>query len=424
MQAEVISIGDELLIGQVVNTNASFIAAKLDEIGIPTGRIVTIGDTPESISHQLAESLEKADLIITTGGLGPTNDDVTKKVIAEFFGLGCEFSEEAFRSCKAFFDRRGIKMSESNRSQGEVITGAIVLQNTRGTAPGMILKDLKGYPGKYVVIMPGVPYEMEAMVTLSVQPFFTPLSRQCIKHTTLMTAGIGESTLSEMIGDEKEWISKGTMLAYLPHSAGVRLRVTTRGTEQDDVAKANEAAVSELAKRVGKFLYATTDMPLEEYVGKLLRDRGLRMSAAESCTGGLIANRITNIPGSSDYFDASFVVYSNEAKMSALGVSKATLERYGAVSEEVAIEMAQGCLTKSGSDIAISTTGIAGPGGATETKPVGMVCIGLVTNEKLGNLKISKTMVFTNDRLRNKDRFSESALNMMRIALTESEPSV
>jgi nicotinamide-nucleotide amidase len=422
MQAEVISIGDELLIGQVVNTNASFITARLDEIGIPTNRVVTVGDTPDSIRQQLQESLEKADLIVTTGGLGPTNDDLTKKVIADFFGLGYEFNQEAYDQCKARFDRRGVQMPESNRSQGEVISGSVVLQNTRGTAPGMILKDLKGYPGKYVVIMPGVPYEMEEMVRLSVQPFFIPLSRQCIKHTTLMTAGIGESTLSEMIGDEKEWIGKGSSLAYLPHSAGVRLRVTTRGALHDEVTEENEASVSEVVKRVGKFLYATTDMPLEEYVGKLLKDRGLRMSAAESCTGGLIAHRITNVPGSSDYFDAGFVVYSNEAKVRSLGVSSETLERFGAVSEEVAIEMAQGCLTKIGSDIAVSTTGIAGPGGATETKQVGMVCIGLVTNEKLGSRKIAKTMTFTSDRLRNKDRFSEAALNLIRTVLTEEAP--
>ncbi|NTV45480.1 MAG: competence/damage-inducible protein A [Chlorobiales bacterium] len=424
MHAEVISIGDELLIGQVVNTNASFITARLDEIGIPTERVVTIGDTPESIRQQLQESLEKADLVVTTGGLGPTNDDVTKKVIAGFFGLGYEFNQESYERCKARFDRRGVQMPESNRSQGEVIAGSIVLQNTRGTAPGMILKDLKGYPGKYVVIMPGVPFEMEEMVRISVLPFFMPLSRLSIKHTTLMTAGIGESTLAEMIGDEKEWIGKGTSLAYLPHSAGVRLRVTTKGALQDEVEEANDASVAEVIKRVGKFLYATTDMLLEEYIGKLLKERGLRMTTAESCTGGLIANRITNIPGSSDYFDAGFVVYSNEAKVRSLGVSKETLDRFGAVSEEVAIEMAQGCLWKIGADIAISTTGIAGPGGATETKPVGMVCIGLVTNEKLGNQKIAKTMTFTSDRLRNKERFSEAALNLVRGVLTEGKASL
>lgn len=421
MHAEVISIGDELLIGQVVNTNASFISARLDEIGIPTDRVVTIGDTAESIRHQLRESLEKADLLVITGGLGPTNDDVTKKVVADFFGLGYEFNQEMHDRNKARFAHRGIEVAESMRSQADVIAGSIVLQNTRGTAPGMILKDLKGYPGRYIVIMPGVPYEMEEMVRISVMPFFQPLSRLSIKHTTLMTAGIGETALSEMIGEEKEWITKGTSLAYLPHSAGVRLRVTTRGALQEEVAEANEAAVQEVVKRIGKFLYATTDMPLEEYVGKLLREQGLRMTTAESCTGGLIANRMTNIPGSSEYFDAGFVVYSNEAKVRSLGVSKETLERFGAVSEEVAIEMAQGCLTKIGADIAVSTTGIAGPGGATETKPVGMVCIGLVTGEKLGNQKIAKTMRFTSDRIRNKERFSEAALNLVRTVLVEGK---
>ena len=421
MQAELISIGDELLIGQVINTNASFITTKLDEIGIPTRRIVTVGDSPEIIQEQLAESLAKADLIVTTGGLGPTNDDLTKKVIADFFGLGYDFNEEAYQRCKARFDLRGVKMPESNRSQAEVIAGSIVLQNTRGTAPGMILKDPPNHPGKYIVIMPGVPYEMEEMVRVSVVPFLSPLSRQCIRHTTLMTAGIGESILAERIGNEREWIGEGSTLAYLPHSAGVRLRVTTRGTECADVERRNHAAVQELTRLIGKFLYATTDMPLEEYVGNLLKTHGLKLGIAESCTGGLISHRITNVPGSSDYFDEGFVTYSNHAKQASLNVREETIDRFGAVSEEVAIEMAKGCLEATGCDIAIATTGIAGPGGETATKPVGMVCIGLATGGKLDRQTRAKTMTYSTDRIRNKERFSEAALNLIRIALTESE---
>ncbi|ACF14227.1 competence/damage-inducible protein CinA [Chloroherpeton thalassium ATCC 35110] len=420
MLAEIISIGDELLIGQVVNTNATFISKCLDEIGISTRRILTVSDKPDCIERQLADSLSHADLVLTTGGLGPTHDDITKKIIADFFGLGYEFNEEAFERCKALFARRGREMPASNRSQGEVIEGSVVLQNTRGTAPGMILQNLPNYEGKFVVIMPGVPYEMQEMMRVSVVPFFQPHSKHFIKHTSLMTAGIGESTLAEQIGEVKAFLPDGSTLAFLPHSVGVRLRVSSKGENFQAVQKEHAQVVDALKARIGGYLYATTDMPLEEHIGELLKSRGLSIATAESCTGGLIANRLTNIPGSSAYFYQGFVTYSNEAKIKALGVREETLAAHGAVSEETAQEMAAGCLEKTGSDIAISTTGIAGPGGGTEIKPVGMVCIGVATSAKLGSRSFAKTMIFWADRLLNKERFSEAALNLVRELLNAS----
>jgi nicotinamide-nucleotide amidase len=312
-------------------------------------------------------------------------------------------------------------MPENNRSQAEVIKGSVVLQNSRGTAPGMILHHLPNYSGKYVVIMPGVPAEMQEMMRRDVVPYFAPLSQTYIKHTHLMTSGIGESRLAELIGDEKAFLTPGSTLAYLPQSASVNLRVTTKGTDRKQVEHENAAIVTYIAARIQKYLYATEEKPLEAFIGQLLQERGLTLATAESCTGGLIAHRITNVAGSSNYFIQSYVVYNNLAKVQTLGVRRETLEQHGAVSEEVALEMAKGCLEHSGADIALATTGIAGPGGGTETKPVGMVCLALVTNDKLGNQEKVKTLYFVKERLRNKELFAQAALDWLRRILVSAD---
>jgi nicotinamide-nucleotide amidase len=421
MQLEILSIGDELLIGQVVNTNATFISKEFDNIGIATRRIVTVGDNKPIIQEALAQALSHVDIAVVTGGLGPTHDDVTKEAIAEFFGLGYEFNEEAYRNCLSIFERRGKYMPENNRSQAEVIKGSVVLQNALGTAPGMILHSLPNYSGKYVVIMPGVPAEMQEMMRRDVVPYFAPLSQTYIKHTHLMTSGIGESHLAELIGDEKNFLTPGSTLAYLPQTASVNLRVTTRGRDREQVERENAAIVAHIASRIQKYLYATEAQPLEAFVGRLLQERKLTLATAESCTGGLIAHRITNIAGASKFFMQSYVVYNNLAKVQTLGVKQETLERHGAVSEEVALEMAKGCLRHSGADIALATTGIAGPGGGTETKPVGMVCLALVTNNKLGNQEKAKTLYFTKERLQNKELFAQAALDWLRQTLVNAD---
>lgn len=421
MQLDILSIGDELLIGQVVNTNAAFIAQEFDRLGISTRRIVTVGDCKAIIQAELRESLAHSDIAVLTGGLGPTHDDLTKAALAEFFGLEYEFNEEAYQNCLRIFEQRGVKMPESNRSQAEVFKGAEVLQNSCGTAPGMILHHLPNYPDKYVVILPGVPLEMQEMMRRSVLPYFAPLSKTYIKHTHLMTSGIGESHLALLIGDEKTFLTPNTTLAYLPQMTHVKLRITTRGTDREQVERENAAIASLIASRIQKYLYATDDQPLEAIVGQLLKARGLTLATAESCTGGLVAHRITNVPGASSYFLQSFVVYNNRAKEHVLGVRHETLGRFGAVSEEVAREMALGCLAQSGADIAIATTGIAGPGGGSETKPVGMLCLGLATSEKLDSQVKSKTLYFTKDRLRNKDLFAQAALDWLRLTLTQGD---
>ncbi|MBC8042232.1 MAG: competence/damage-inducible protein A [Rhizobacter sp.] len=417
MQAEIISIGDELLIGQVVNTNASFISEQLGRIGIDVKRITTVGDSDTDIKAALASSLAKFDIALITGGLGPTHDDITKKSVAEFFGLGFEFNDEAFENCKSIFARFGRPMPDSNRSQGEVIAGSLVLQNSCGTAAGMILHGLAGHDNKFVVIMPGVPYEMQAMMRLSIIPYFQPLSKTVIKHSVLMTTGIGESTLAELIGDEQKFLTATSTLAYLPSPTGVRLRISTRGTHAAAVENENASIVQAVSSRVEKFIYATDDVPIEALLGKLLKDRSLTIAVVESCTGGLVANRLTNIAGSSAYFLGGLIVYSNKSKQGLLGVQKETIARFGAVSEEVALEMAEGGLELTGGDIVLSTTGIAGPDGGTIEKPVGLVCLGLATSEKLDSLRITKKITFGDERLRNKERFSQAALDLARRAV-------
>ena len=419
MKAEILCIGDELLIGQVVNTNATEIAQQLEAIGIEVWRIVSVGDKKAMIQAELRNALAEVELVIITGGLGPTHDDVTKVAVAECFGLGMEWNEAAYQNCKRLFERRGARMPDINRSQAEVIAGSLVVQNSHGTAPGMILKDLKGYEGKMVILLPGVPYEMNAMMKESIIPFLAPLSDSFVKHSVIVTAGIGESHLAELVGNEQEFLTPNSTLAYLPHTMGVRLRITTRGKNREDVLAEHERMVKTVASRIEKYIFAQSDVLLEEVVGKMLLERNMVLATAESCTGGQIANRITNISGASRYFSQSFVVYTNQAKIQVLGVNPETLDAFGAVSEEVALEMLEGCLSVSGADIAVATTGIAGPTGGTETKPVGMVCIAAGTSDKFGRLRRAKTFIFSQDRLRNKELFTQAALNFVRLLLSE-----
>jgi nicotinamide-nucleotide amidase len=410
MLSEIISIGDELLIGQVVNTNASYISEKMGEIGVAVRRVTTVGDRVTDIHDALAAALKNYDIIIITGGLGPTHDDITKKAVADFFELGFSFNEEAYQNCKAIFDKRGVQMPESNRSQGEVISGSLVLQNTRGTAPGMILHDLKNFPNKYVVIMPGVPQEMKTMTDISVVPYFRKKSKTTIKHQVLMTTGVGESLLAQIIGDESQLLIGNATLAYLPSQIGVRLRITASGSDAREVESRVKTIEERLMTRIQKYVYATSDKTLEEIVAAMLVERNLTLAVAESFTGGLLAHRLTNISGSSKYFLQGVVTYSNDSKEKELGVKKETLVAFGAVSGEVAAEMAEGGRLRSGADICVSTTGIAGPTGATDTKPVGLVFIGFSSADH----KLAKRFQLGSERLRNKEQGSQLALDMIR----------
>lgn len=414
MIAEIISIGDELLTGEKVNTNAQLICSELAGAGVGVQRIIACSDSEEAIVRQFEESLRRSELVLVTGGLGPTPDDRTKKsaqqLLKEELVLDREIYDKTLETCS----RRGQTPSAFLRDNAMVIRGSVVVQNEAGLAPGMIIPCGERFQGHYLVLMPGVPEEMESMMRNSVVPFFSVKSGSIIKHSHIKTTGIGETGLAGIIGDIENRLPGGTSLAYLPHAAGVNLRVSSIGADEVSVERDNLEVVDAIAKAAKEFVYATTDISLEELIGRRLLSGRLRIATAESCTGGLIASRLTDISGSSRYFEQGFVVYSNASKERSLGVKAETIELHGAVSEEVAAEMARGCLMRAGVDIAVSSTGIAGPDGGTKQKPVGMVCLGLARRKEGDRIEmITSTFYTQGDRRRNKIRFSEAALRMV-----------
>lgn len=417
MRAEIVSVGDELLKGQRVNTNAAFMASALAGIGVPVGRVVACSDREEEIMTVLAESLDRADIVLVTGGLGPTRDDRTKQAVQQLLGRGLELSGEAFANLADRLKQRGVELLEALRGQAMVIEGSQVIPNTKGTAAGMIIQCTGKFQNHYLVLMPGVPSEMRAMMELTVLPCFAALSRSVIRHTPIKTVGIGESKLAGMIVDIEDALPEGTTLAYLPHAAGVNLMISTIGRERDAVDCDNRTVVEAIVSRAGKFIYATNEVSLEETIGSMLSAGGFSVAVAESCTGGLVASRLTDVPGSSGYFLQGFVVYSNQAKEKSLGVPGEIIETFGAVSEEVARAMAVGCLEKSGADFALSTTGIAGPSGGSPEKPVGMLCLAIA--KKKSGILLSKTLSMQGDRALNKLRFSEAVLRELWESLRE-----
>ncbi len=407
MRAEIITIGDELLIGQIINTNASYIGQKLSEIGINVARIVSVGDTESDILAELKHAFENFDLVILTGGLGPTHDDVTKNAICKFFDTELILNEDALNQVKEFLAKRGVALNEANRSQALVPKKAKVINNRWGTAPGFLFDE----SGKIVIVMPGVPKEMQGMMENFVISYLAEKSTgNVIKQRILKTTGIPESYLYEKLKDTVKEVEKFCKIAFLPSPTGVKIRITVRAENKekaDDIIKEVEGKFRE---KVDRYIYGVDDEELEKVVGKLLTERGLKIAIAESCTGGLICDRITNISGSSRYFERGIVAYSNEAKVQILGVPEELIKNHGAVSKEVAEAMAEGVRKISGADIGISTTGIAGPTGGTPQKPVGLVWIGY--SDK--NETFAKEFRFGYDRLGNKQIASQIALEILR----------
>lgn len=422
MKAIIISIGDELLKGHRVNTNAPFIARELGNIGIPVTRIITCSDDPQAIRDSVTLALTEAEAVFVTGGLGPTNDDRTRDAVRALLGRGLALDEPSFERIADYFRRRNRPVTEVMKDQAMVIEGSFAIPNTKGTAPGMIIECAPRFAGRHLVLMPGVPAEMEAMMRLTVVPFFAPLSGAFIRHTPVMTMGIGETQLADMIVEVEDSLPSGTALAYLPHAAGVSLMVSTSGVRREDVDAENRRVVEAIVAKAGHFVYATSEVTLEEVVVNLLLERKLTVAVAESCTGGLLGSRLTDVPGSSGCFLEGLVTYSNQAKVRLLGVDPATIEAHGAVSEPVALEMARGCLERSGADISVATTGIAGPGGGTPEKPVGTVCVGIASKLPDGSVRVDAArLVMHGDRHQNKIRFSEAALRGLLVRLKEME---
>ena len=416
MKAEIISIGDELLIGQVINTNQAFIAEKLNSIGIAVNRMTTVGDEEQAIIESFAEALDNNDLVLVTGGLGPTHDDITRNAVCRFFETDLIVNEEALNRVRGFFERRGIAPRKINEDQALVPRSCTVIQNNHGTAPGFLFER----DGRYLVAMPGVPFEMKAMVEGFILPFFGgKASGLVIQHRTLKTTGIGESFLAEQIGDVKALFDPkdSTTLAFLPGPTGTRLRITVRAKDIEEARARIERIELGIRSKAGKYIYAAEDEDLEHVVGRLLVERHLRLAVAESCTGGLIADRITNVPGSSDYFERSYVTYSNDAKRHDLGVSAELIQDHGAVSREVAEAMAVGVRMKANSDIGLSTTGIAGPTGGSAEKPVGLVWVGYA--DRSGSLALRFTL--GDERRRIKERAAQAALELLRRKLLKIE---
>lgn len=414
MQAEIITIGDEILIGQVIDSNSAFIATLLNLNGVSVKQISSVSDNAEHIMKALDEAKGRADIIIITGGLGPTKDDITKKTLARYFGTDMRFDEGAYQDVLAVFNYFGKEVSPINRLQAEVPEICTVLRNPNGTAPGMWFD----VDGKVFVSMPGVPYEMKAMMKDSVIPkILDRFKLPYIVHKTVLTQGNGESFLAEIIADwENSLAEVGIKLAYLP-SPGmkVRLRLSAVGNDKEVLNAVVDKKIEELKPLISEYIYGYEVFgevveTLEQMVGKLLRDKKKTVSTAESCTGGYISHLITKVPGCSDYYAGSVISYSNEVKAAELGVSKELLDTKGAVSQPIVEQMADFVRKKLKTDYSLACSGIAGPTGGTDKKPVGTVWIALATPEKV----ISEKFLFGKNRERNIQLTANAALNMLK----------
>jgi len=420
MKAAIITIGDEILIGQVVNSNASYISSQLFSIGIPVNRIITVSDDEQDIIAEFKSAFKSFDVIIVTGGLGPTHDDITKTCISKFFKSKLITDEGALRRIKKIFKRRKMPMPEVNYEQALIPDIAKVIPNPIGTAPGILVDK----NNKVFCALPGVPYEMKKMITDSVLPYLRKKDKdlkKVIKHKNLHTIGISESLLYEKVGNINEivGIKKGVSvkLAFLPSNYETRLRITVEAVCEKEADEAIHTAEKKIVKNAGRYIYSRDESTITETVGKLLKKYKKTIAAAESCTGGLVSSKITDVAGSSVYFLDSVIAYSNQSKINLLGVKKDTLLKYGAVSRQTAIEMAKGIRKRSGSDIGISTTGIAGPAGGTKSKPVGLVWIGY--SDK--NISFARDFIFAKERDRNKEIMSKMALEIVRRQLLNIE---
>ncbi len=412
MKAEIINIGDELLIGQVVNTNASWMAAQLTKAGISVVQTTTIADDDKAIKNALDQAFVRAQVILISGGLGPTKDDITKKTLAEYFGSKLIFHPPTYEQVEKIFAARRFPVTEVNRQQAMIPEKCKPLFNKNGTAPGMWFEK----DGKVAVSMPGVPFEMQAMVAEQVIPaIIEHFNMDAIVHKTVMTTGMPESILAENIKDWEANLPSNIKLAYLPQPGIVRLRLSGRGKDRQKLKAEISVQVDKLKKLIPEIIFGYDDVSLEEVIGQLLIKNKKTLSTAESCTGGYIAHLITSIPGSSGYFEGSVVSYSNRIKTDLLGVRTETLEKYGAVSREVVVEMAKGAKSGLKTDYSLAVSGIAGPDGGTKEKPVGTVWLALAGPKGTE----AKLFYFGEHRGRNIRRSALAALNMLRLKLEQ-----
>ena len=406
MQAEIITIGDEILIGQIVDTNSAWMAQQLNAIGIHVKQVSSVADHPADIIVALTLASGRADIVFITGGLGPTKDDVTKQTLSVYFGCGLRRDPDVLAHVESIFSRSNRPMLEMNRRQADVLDKSEVLFNNMGTAPGMWVT----HKEKPYIIMPGVPFEMKHIMQEHVLPRLRNMEgRQPLWHHTVLTAGIGESFLAERIADIEGALPPHIHLAYLPKPGLVRLRLTATGEDLDVLKQETNTISGQLRERLGDHFLADEDTQLEMLVRDFMQQQGLLLATAESCTGGNIARLITALPGSSSMFEGSAVTYSNAVKMVLLGVKSGTLEAYGAVSEQTVREMAMGAKARFHVDYAIAVSGIAGPDGGTDEKPVGLVWIAVAGKTGV----VAHQFLFGHDRAINIERSSVAALFML-----------
>lgn len=407
MNATLLSIGDELLIGQTLNTNVAWISRKLNEIGVDVKHHITLSDDRDDIVRCLDQALAETQVVLITGGLGPTSDDITKDVLNDYFGGQLVFNEAAFQNIENIFRLRKRLINDDTRRVAYVPDNCHVIQNSLGTAPGMLFR----LGDQVIVSMPGVPYEMQAMMDKGVVPYLREhFQLPVILHVNILTAGAGETTLAERLRDFERDKDPRIKLAYLPNVGKVRLRLTLKGNNEMELRPLIENAKETVVQAVSDFIFGYDDDLLEKHIGDLLCERQLQLGLAESCSGGYIAHLITSVPGSSDYFKGSVVSYSNEAKERILGVKPETLEQFGAVSDETVREMIRGALEVLHCDVAIAVSGVAGPSGGSPEKPVGTVFVGVGSHERI----VVKKLSFTNHRERNIQLSGVSALVMLR----------
>ncbi len=412
MKAEIIAVGTELLMGEILNTNAQYIAREFYNLGIDVYHQSVVGDNLLRVSKELETAFERADIVVTTGGLGPTRDDLTKEAAAHFLKRAMILDVAALNHLEDFFGSRGLTVNEGNKRQAYFPEGAVIIPNPNGTAPACRIE----FDNKVLIILPGPPREVMPLVKNDVIPYLQNITGKIFESEILNICGIGEGQMEEKIMDIIEAQQNPTVAPYAKEN-GLTLRVTASAATRDEAKALLEPVVNRICDRLGMDIYGLGDIYLEDVVANLLLERNLTISTAESCTGGLLAGRLINYPGISKIFKEGFITYSNESKISTLNINPDTLDNFGAVSEETAAEMAKGAANRAKTDIAISVTGIAGPDGGTDEKPVGLVYIGMYI---LGEVKVYKLDAWgSRDNIRR--RSVTHALDMLRRELQNRE---
>ncbi|MBV1820028.1 competence/damage-inducible protein A [Clostridium cochlearium] len=405
MNAEIIAVGTEILLGDIVNTNAQFLSKKLAQMGISVYHQSVVGDNSDRLKEELNESFKRSDIVITTGGLGPTKDDLTKEIGAEYFNKEMILDEESLETIKNYFKKQGRKLSKNNEKQAYFPKGSIILPNNFGTAPGCIIEE----NNKYLIMLPGPPREIIPMFEQHVVPYLKKFNEGVLISKVLKICGMGESQVVTELNHLIENQTNPTVAPYAKENE-VTLRLTAKASNEEDALSLIAPLEKEIKDILGDNIYGTDSDTLEGVIGNFLIENNLSIATAESCTGGLLCGRLVNYPGISKCLVEGIVTYSNDSKMNRIGVKKETLENFGAVSEETALEMAKGVAKTSGSDIGISTTGIAGPSGGTDEKPVGLVYIGYYIQGK----SFAKRFVFPGNRESIRNRTVTVALDYLR----------